>query len=61
MSDLSEKEATAIANMLLMPEDKVRELANKGLTIEEMASEFYVDVPHMTLRFLEIFPNALIV
>ncbi len=54
---LADDEANAIANMLLMPEDKVRELAAKNLTIEEMAYAFFVDEAHMTLRLLEIFPN----
>lgn len=57
----AETEANLIAAEMLMPEKKVRELAEAGLTIEEMADEFYVSPSAMTIRLLNLYPGLIIV
>lgn len=61
MKTEAEEEANMIANILLMPEHKVRYLLENGMTIEEMADKFFVDVVHMTLRVKELYPNLLVI
>ncbi len=54
----AETEANMIAAEMLMPENKVRELAEKGLTIEEMADEFYVSAVAMTVRVQSLYKEV---
>ena len=54
----AETEANLIAAEMLMPEKKVRELAEAGLTIEEMADEFYVSSAAMTVRVQFLFKEV---
>lgn len=57
----AEEEANTIAAELLMPEDKVKELLDMGLTPEEMAQKFFVSPAAMTIRLLKLHPNLMIV
>lgn len=61
IKSLEEIEANQIAAELLMPENKVRELADQGLTIEEMADMFFVSEAAMTIRLKSFFPDLMVV
>ena len=54
----AETEANEIAATILMPEEKVRELAKKNLTIEEMAVEFFVSEAAMTVRLQALYKGV---
>ena len=54
----AETEANEIAVTMLMPEEKVRELAKKNLTIEEMAEEFFVSEAVMTIRLQALYKGV---
>ena len=51
----AETEANLIAAEILMPEEKVRELVEQDLTIEEMADKFFVSPASMAIRVQTFF------
>jgi Zn-dependent peptidase ImmA (M78 family) len=54
----AETEANEIAATILMPEDKVRDLAKENLTIEEMAEKFFVSESAMTIRLQALYKGV---
>lgn len=57
----AETEANLIAAELLMPEEKVRELVEKNLMVEEMADLFFVSPSAMTIRLQSLYGSVMIV
>lgn len=57
----AEREANLIAAELLMPQERVEQLLERGLTPEEMAEKFYVSISAMTMRIKELYPSLMIV
>ncbi len=57
----AEKEANQIAAEMLMPELRVKEMAERKLTIKEMADLFFVSESAMTIRLQSIFQGLMVV
>lgn len=57
----AETEANLIAATMLMPEDKIKELINHELTIEQMAEQFFVSPSAMTIRLQSLYPNLMVI
>lgn len=57
----AETEANLIAAELLTPREKVEELAQRGLTPEEMAKLFYITPSAVTIRLRSLYPGLMII
>lgn len=53
-ADIGEQEADYFARCILMPEDKFRELAEQGYTIDELSQTFIVPNSQVALRLEEL-------
>lgn len=57
----AETEANLIAATMLMPQNKVQELQEQGLIIEEMAEKFFVSPSAMTIRLQNLYPDLMVI
>ena len=57
----AETEANLIAATILMPEDKVKEMVDQELTIEQMADKFFVSPSAMTIRLQNLYPGLMVI